>query len=145
MLNVRHISASVCLTYWPRKHSTRVDPRVDNFHQVSSWYDHTLPSNSDFVYRYGTWPCDLEIEQLSYKAGHVTNLATKYEDPTPIRSRVMSYNVSRWLPLKTRSSTIAEWPRDASCQLKSCQLPRNGAETTYTTSPDQIDGMKLEI
>jgi len=36
-------------------------------------------------------------------------------------------------------------PHDASCQLKSCQLPRNSAETTYTTSPDRIDGMKLEI
>jgi len=46
---------------------------------------------------------------------------------------------------KTRSSAIAEGPRDASCQLKSCQLPRISAETTYTTSPDQIDGMKLEI
>ena len=45
----------------------------------------------------------------------------------------------------TRSSAIAEGPRDASCQLKSCQLPRNSAETTYTTSHDQIDGMKLEI
>ena len=45
----------------------------------------------------------------------------------------------------TRSSAIAEGPRDASCQLKSCQLPCNSAETTYTTSPDQIDGMKLEI
>ena len=45
----------------------------------------------------------------------------------------------------TRSSAIAEGPRDASCQLKSCQLPRNSAETTYTTSPGQIDGMKLEI
>jgi len=45
----------------------------------------------------------------------------------------------------TRSSAIAEGPRDASCQLKSCQLARNSAETTYTTSPDQIDGMKLEI
>ena len=45
----------------------------------------------------------------------------------------------------TRSSAIAEGPRDGSCQLKSCQLPRNSAETTYTTSPDQIDGMKLEI
>ena len=44
-----------------------------------------------------------------------------------------------------RSSAITEGPRDASCQLKSCQLPRNSAETTYTTSPDQIDGMKLEI
>ena len=47
--------------------------------------------------------------------------------------------------LHTRSSAIAEEPRDASCQLKSCQLPRNNAETTYTRSPDQTDGMKLEI
>ena len=46
---------------------------------------------------------------------------------------------------QARSSAIAEGPRDASCQLKSCQLPRNSAETTYATSPDQIDGMKLEI
>jgi len=45
----------------------------------------------------------------------------------------------------TRSSAIAEGPRDASCQLKSCQLPHNSAETTYTTSPNQIDGTKLEI
>jgi len=45
----------------------------------------------------------------------------------------------------TRSSAIDEGPRDASCQLKSCQLPRNSAETTYTTSPDRIDGIKLEI
>jgi len=44
---------------------------------------------------------------------------------------------------KTRSSAIAHGTRDASCQLKSCQLPRNSAETT--TSPDQIDGMKLEV
>jgi len=32
------------------------------------------------------------------------------------------------------SSAIAEGPRDASCQLKSCQLRRNSAVTTYTTS-----------
>jgi len=44
----------------------------------------------------------------------------------------------------TRSSAIAEGPSDTSCQLKSCQLPRNSAETTYTTSPDRIDDMKLE-
>ena len=40
------------------------------------------------------------------------------------------------LQLFTRSSAIAEGPRDASCQLKSCQLPRNSAETTCTTSPE---------
>ena len=36
----------------------------------------------------------------------------------------------------TRSSAIAEGPRDESCQLKSCQLPCNSAETTCTTSPE---------
>jgi len=58
---------------------------------------------------------------------------------------VISEILNRPTALKTRSSAKSEGPRDASCQLKSCQLPRNSAETTYTTSPDQIDGMKLEI
>jgi len=54
-------------------------------------------------------------------------------------------SVHNYIICSSRSSAIAEGPRDALCQLKSCQLPRNSAETTYTTSPDQIDGMKLEI
>jgi len=45
---------------------------------------------------------------------------------------------------QTSSSAIAEGPRDASRQLKSCQLPHNNAETTCTTSPEQIEVMKLE-
>jgi len=73
----------VCLTYWPRKYTTRVDPHVNNSHQVWSWYDHPLPSYSVFVCWYVTWPCDLDLwpfdlEQLSCMAGHVTNLATKF-------------------------------------------------------------------
>ena len=36
-----------------------------------------------------------DFEQLLCMAGHVSNFATKFEDPTPIRSRLMSYNVSR--------------------------------------------------
>ena len=44
----------------------------------------------------------------------------------------------------TRSSAVAEEPRDASCQLKSCQLLRDSAETICTTSPEQIEVMKLE-
>jgi len=43
--------------------------------------------------------------------------------------------------LLTRSSAIAEGPRDALCQLKSCQLPHNSAETTCTTSPEEIGVM----
>jgi len=48
--------------------------------------------------------------------------------------------------METRSSAIAEGqgPRDVSCQLKFCQLSRNSAETTYTTTPEQIEVMKLE-
>jgi len=49
------------------------------------------------------------------------------------------------LATQTRSSAIAEGPRDASCQLKSCQLPRNSVETICTTSPEQIDVMKFEV
>jgi len=45
---------------------------------------------------------------------------------------------------KTRSSAIAEEPRDALCQLKSCQLQRNSSQTTCTTSPEQIEVMKME-
>ena len=44
----------------------------------------------------------------------------------------------------TRSSAIAEGPRDALCQLKSCQLPCNSAETTCTISREQIKVMNLE-
>jgi len=73
----------VCLTYWPRKNTTRVDPHVDNSHQVWSWYDHTLPSYSVFACWYVTWPCDLDLwpfdlKPLSYMAGNVTNPATKF-------------------------------------------------------------------
>jgi len=42
----------VCLTYWPRKYTTRVDPHVDNSHQVWSWYDIAFLSaetSRDFV------------------------------------------------------------------------------------------------
>ena len=62
-----------------------------------------------------------------------------FNDPFPGTTQVSRYQKG------TSSSAIAEGPRDSSCQLKYCQLPRNSAETTYTTSPDQIDGMKLEI
>jgi len=95
----------VWLTYWPRKYTTRVDPHVDNSQKVWSWYDHTLPCYSVFICWYVQWPCDLDLwpfdlEQLQCMAGHVYNLATKSEDPMPIRSWFMRYNVSHWLPLK---------------------------------------------
>jgi len=45
---------------------------------------------------------------------------------------------------KTRSSAIADGPRDAMCQSNSCQLLHNSVGTTCTTSPEQIEVMELE-
>jgi len=49
---------------------------------------------------------------------------------------------SRYQKGKRSSAIIAEGPRDASRRLKSCQLPRNSAGTTCTTSPKQIESRK---
>jgi len=53
----------ISLIYWPRKYTTRVNPDVNNSHQVWSWYDHPLPSQaySVFVCWYVTWPCELDL------------------------------------------------------------------------------------
>jgi len=42
-------------------------------------------------------------------------------------------------PLSGQEAALSPTDRAlaASCQLKSCQLPRNSAETTYTTSTAQ--------
>jgi len=126
----------VCLTYWPTKYTTGVDPHVDNSHQVWSWYDHTLPSYSVFVCQYVTWPGDLDLwpfdlEQLSFTAGHVTNPATKFEDPTTIRSWVTSYNVSHWLRLKMRT-----WP--LRMRRISWPMSRGWKTITFLESPTPI-------
>ena len=124
----------VCFTYWSRKYTTRVDPHVDNSHQVWSWYDHTLPIYSVFVRWYVSWHCDLDLyglEQWSCMAGHVTNPATKSEDPTTIRSWVGSYNGSHWLPSKMRTRPLRmrriTWP-----------LNRGSKTVTFLESPTPI-------
>jgi len=47
-------------------------------------------------------------------AGHVTNLATKFEHPMPIRFWFMSCNVSLWLPSRMRTRPLSmrriTWP-----------------------------------
>ena len=86
---------------------------------------------------------DVELSSQSKKILASQRFVNLHRIKFPLHS--IFFQNSSFFVGKTRSSAIAERPRDASCQLKSCQLPRNSAETTYTTSPDQIDGMKLQI
>ena len=49
--------------------------------------------------RYVTlWPWPFDLGQWSYMAGHVVNPSTKFEDPTAIRSWVMSSDISYRIP-----------------------------------------------
>jgi len=72
----------VCLTYWPRNYTTRIDPHVDNSHRV--WSTSTAELECS-VWWYVKWPYDLDLwpfdlEQLSHMACHVSNPATMFED-----------------------------------------------------------------
>jgi len=64
-----------------------------------------------FYFRF-VWPTDLE--SIPHASTTTSIIATKFEDPTPIRSWVMSYNVCRWLPLKMRTRPLRmrriTWP-----------------------------------
>ena len=46
--------------------------------------------------------------------------------------------------ISTRNSAIAERPRDASCQLKSCQLPRN-YRVTQNGSMDNSGTQQVDL
>jgi len=49
--------------------------------------------------RYVTLTLDLDFGQWSYMTGHVVNPSTKFEEPTAVRSRVMSSDISHRIPL----------------------------------------------
>ena len=53
-----------------------------------------------FYFRFA-WRTDLE--SIPHASTPTSIIPTKFEDPTPIRCSVMSYNVSHWLPLKMRT------------------------------------------
>ena len=64
------------------------------------------------------------------------DVSTELRLVTDRRTAIASAALAQRRADKTRSSAIAEEPRDASCQLRSCQLPHNNEETTCTTSPE---------
>jgi len=88
----------VCSTYWPRKYTTRVDPHVDNSHQVWSWYDHTLPSYSVFVWWYVTLPCDLDFWPFDLNSCHTWRVTWPTLSPSmkTLRLFVHDYELERF-------------------------------------------------
>jgi len=74
---------------------------------------------------------NFDIKQFSYMAGHVTNLATKLENPMPIRSWFISYNVSLWLALEMRT-------RPLRMRRITWSVNRGSKIITYLESPTPI-------
>jgi len=89
------------------------------------------------------WPCPCPLGIICYPKANNSNGQTWYGLSVCKIGRLYSHLTGMTGAL-TRSSAIAEGPHDVSCQLKSCQLPRNSGETTCITSPEQIEVMKLE-
>jgi len=115
---------------------------------------HAAPSNKWFLWPHeSAFQTPSRLAQPFFRACSVAHGCDQHTDTrnVDLRRSCLCYACDMrrgWPEIArnvTRSSAIAEGPRDASCQLKSCQLARDSAETTYTTSHDQIDGMKLEI
>jgi len=102
----------VCLQYWPKKYTTRVDHNGDNFHQVRSWYDHPLPSYSVFVCWYVTWPCDLDLWPLTINTWSTWRVTWPTSPPSmnTLRLSVFSYELKRF-PLVIIESAYAATAR----------------------------------
>jgi len=86
-----------------------------------------------FYFRF-VWPTDLE--STPHASTPTSILPTKFEAPTPIRSWVMSYNVSHWLPLKMRTLPLRmrriTWPVSrGSKQLHFLESPTRFAYSLY--------------
>jgi len=82
-----------------------------------------------YFYFQFVWPTDLQsIPQASTPTSIIS---TKFEAPTPIRSRVMSDNVSHWLPLKMRTLPLR-------MRLITWRVSRGSKTITFLESPTPI-------
>jgi len=72
-----------------------------------------------------------DLESIPHASTPTSIIPTKFEPPTPIRSWVMSDNVSRWLPLKMRTRPLRmrriTWP-----------VTRGSKTITFLESPAPI-------
>ena len=79
-----------------------------------------------FYFRF-VWPTDLQ--SIPHASTSTSIIPTKVEAPTPIRSWVMSDNVSHWLPLKMRTRPLC---------MRRIMWPVSRGAKTILESPTQI-------
>jgi len=93
---------------------------------------------------------DRGLRQPSHRPSCSTAFPAQYLPPSIAWNCLSDFirnptnSADRFRCLLTRSSAIADGPRDAMCQSKSGQLLHNNVGTTCTTSPEQIEVMELE-
>ena len=108
-----HAQKRLFMNFWCRFRHRRSIPRprfpsrVQNFGDLATFsvdycilYSECPPY---FYFRF-VWPTDLE--SIPHASAPTSIIPTKVEAPTPIRSWVMSDNVSHWLPLKMRTRPL---------------------------------------
>jgi len=81
-----------------------------------------------FYFRF-VWPTDLE--SVPHASTRTSIIPTRFEAHMPIRSWVMSDNVSHWLPLKMRTRPLRM------CQI-TWPVSRGSKTITFLESPTQI-------
>ena len=93
----------------------RFPGRVQNFGDLATFsvdYCILYSECPPYFYFWFVWPTDLE--SIPHASTPTSIIRTKFEAPTPIRSWVMSDNVSHWLPLKMRTRPLRmrriTWP-----------------------------------
>ena len=85
----------------------RFPTRVENFGDAFRWLLHFIFWMSAIFRFWFVWPTDLEsIPHFKYTTTPTSIMPTKFEPRTPIRSWVMSDNVSHWLPRTHQSWTV---------------------------------------
>jgi len=120
-------------------HRLRFPIRVQNFGDLATFYVDFRILYAEFppyFYFRFVWPTELESIPLASTPTSI--IATKFEDPTPIHSWVMSYNVSRWLPLKMRTRPLrmrwTTWP-----------VSRGSKTSTFLESPTPICPLTIQL
>ena len=105
------------------------------FGDVVRWFLQFICRMSAIFYFRFVWPTDLE--STPHASTPTSILPTKFEAPTPIRSWVMSYNVSHWLPLKMLTLPLRmrriTWPVSRVSKQLHFWNPRPDLPIHYTT------------